>query len=177
MAFQSLLTNTCFYWKHICVRNFLGKAQKGLKRLAQIGGELRRTNLLAGISGPVNALNCRISLMRLCYRIVTTNSKTFRTTHEAKKCSSTLLKRILPPPARGLCYAFSTTMALRTRARVLLDAANKSESVMSGEGGLRGFIQRVQERLSTGKLLRPDVEDDVLRMPVSESNYRFPSPG
>jgi len=68
-------------------------------------------------------------------------------------------------------------MALRTRSRVLLDAAGKGESVMSGEGGLRGFVERVKERVTTGKLLRPDVEDDVLRKPVSESHFRFPSPG
>lgn len=68
-------------------------------------------------------------------------------------------------------------MALRARGRVLLDAANKSESVLSGEGGLRGFMHRVQERITTGKLLRPDVEDDVLRKPVAESKFRFPSPG
>lgn len=68
-------------------------------------------------------------------------------------------------------------MALRTRSRVLLEAAKKSEVVASGEGGLRGFMERVRERVATGKLLRPDVEDDILRMPVSESKFRYPSPG
>lgn len=69
------------------------------------------------------------------------------------------------------------TMALRARGRVLLDAANKGETVLIGEGGLRGFMHRVRERLATGKLLRPDVEDDVLRKPVGEAKFRFPSPG
>lgn len=68
-------------------------------------------------------------------------------------------------------------MALRSRALVTLQSAAKSESVISGEGGLRGFMQRVRERLSTGKLLRPDLEEDVLRLPVAESKYRHPSPG
>ncbi|PXF47489.1 hypothetical protein BWQ96_02633 [Gracilariopsis chorda] len=68
-------------------------------------------------------------------------------------------------------------MALRSRTAVLLNAANKSESVMSAEGGLRAFVQRLRERLSTGKILRPDVQDDVLRQPVSESKFRYPSPG
>lgn len=68
-------------------------------------------------------------------------------------------------------------MALRSRGNMLLKAAKDGETVLSGEGGLRGFMHRVRERLSTGKLLRPDVEEDVLRIPVSESNYRFPSPG
>lgn len=68
-------------------------------------------------------------------------------------------------------------MALRARSRMLLDAANKSETIISGEGGLRGFVQRVRERFTTGKLLRPDVADDVLRKPVSESKFRYPSPG
>lgn len=68
-------------------------------------------------------------------------------------------------------------MALRSRARIALDVASKTEGIISGEGGLRGFMQRLKARLTTGKLLRPDVEDDVLRMPVSESHFRFPSPG
>lgn len=68
-------------------------------------------------------------------------------------------------------------MALRTRAKIVLDTASKSESVISGEGGLRGLMHRVRERFATGKLLRPDVEDDPLRKPVSESGFRFPSPG
>lgn len=68
-------------------------------------------------------------------------------------------------------------MALRTRGRILLNAAGKGESVLSGEGGLRGLMERIRERLSTGKLLRPDVEEDVLRRPVEESKFRFPSPG
>lgn len=68
-------------------------------------------------------------------------------------------------------------MALRSRARALYDVAGKSETVISGEGGLRGFMQRVRQRLQTGKILRPDVADDVLRKPVEESKYRFPSPG
>lgn len=68
-------------------------------------------------------------------------------------------------------------MALRARGRVLLDAANKGETVLSGEGGLRGFMQRLRARVTTGKLLRPDVEEDVLRLPVTESKFRFPSPG
>lgn len=68
-------------------------------------------------------------------------------------------------------------MALRSRAKVFLDTASKQESVISGEGGLRGFMQRVRERFITGKILRPDVEDDPLRKPVSESGFRFPSPG
>ncbi|CAN8070105.1 unnamed protein product [Agarophyton chilense] len=66
---------------------------------------------------------------------------------------------------------------LRSRATPLLAAAGKAESALSGEGGLRGFVQRMQARVRTGKILRPDVEDDVLRKPVSESNFRFPSPG
>lgn len=68
-------------------------------------------------------------------------------------------------------------MAFRSRALVVLETAGKAESVISGEGGLRGFMHRVRERFSTGKLLRPDVEDDVLRKPVTESKFRFPSPG
>ncbi|KAI0567072.1 NADH:ubiquinone oxidoreductase subunit B14.5a [Gracilaria domingensis] len=35
----------------------------------------------------------------------------------------------------------------------------------------------MQARVRTGKILRPDVEDDVLRKPVSESKFRYPSPG
>lgn len=69
-------------------------------------------------------------------------------------------------------------MALRARSRTLLaKAAKEGEIVLSGEGGLRGFIERVRERLVTGKLLRPDVEEDVLRLPVEKSQFRFPSPG
>lgn len=60
---------------------------------------------------------------------------------------------------------------------MLLKAAKNGDTVLTGEGGLRGFMQRLRERLSTGKLLRPDVEDDVLRIPVSEAKFRFPSPG
>lgn len=61
-------------------------------------------------------------------------------------------------------------MALRTTARL------NSAPLLSGEGGLRGLIQRITTRLSTGKILRPDVEDDVLRKPVSESQFRSPAP-
>ena len=61
--------------------------------------------------------------------------------------------------------------------RILLQSANKSEPILSGEGGLRGMMQRMRDRFGTGKLLRPDVEDDVLRKPVSESKFRYPSPG
>lgn len=68
-------------------------------------------------------------------------------------------------------------MALRARSHVLLQAASKPESVISGEGGFRGFLQRLGARLSTGKILRLDVADDILRKPVSESEFRYPSPG
>lgn len=67
-------------------------------------------------------------------------------------------------------------MALRSVSRVLRDTAGKSESVLSGEGGLRGLMQRLGERLSSGKLLRADLEEDVLRLPVEKSQFRYPSP-
>lgn len=75
---------------------------------------------------------------------------------------------ILPHPPR--------TMALRSRARILLDSAAKADGPIF-EGGLRGFMGRFRERFTTGKLLRPDVEDDILRKPVSEAAFRYPSPG
>ena len=69
-------------------------------------------------------------------------------------------------------------MALRFYRRAFLaEAAKESESVLQGEGGFRGLMQRLRERFSTGKLLRPDVEEDVLRLPVEQSHFRFPSPG
>lgn len=58
-------------------------------------------------------------------------------------------------------------MALRSTARLL-----KTDGVLHGEGGLRGLMQRVTERLSSGKLIRPDVADDMLRVPVEKSQYR-----
>lgn len=62
-------------------------------------------------------------------------------------------------------------MFLRRGPRVLLAAANTG----SGESG--GIVERLRNRFATGKILRPDVADDVLRQPVEESKFRFPSPG
>lgn len=61
-------------------------------------------------------------------------------------------------------------MALRTRARVLLDAAKNGSSAP-------GILENVRKRVTTGKLLRPDVSDDILRQPVDQAKFRFPSPG
>ncbi|OSX70328.1 hypothetical protein BU14_0785s0005 [Porphyra umbilicalis] len=43
--------------------------------------------------------------------------------------------------------------------------------------GLIGVLASLKERLATGKLLRPDVADDVLRLPMEQSKYRTPAPG
>lgn len=67
-------------------------------------------------------------------------------------------------------------MALRSTARVL-SSSGKPGGFLVGEGGLRGLMQRVRERILTGKILRPDVEDDVLRLPVEQSGYRAAAPG
>lgn len=64
-------------------------------------------------------------------------------------------------------------MALRASARVLREAAGKSGGSVPG-GGL---LQDIRKRISTQKFLRPDVEDDILRQPVDQAKYRFPSPG
>jgi hypothetical protein len=40
-----------------------------------------------------------------------------------------------------------------------------------------GFFKDIKKRVTTGKLLRPDVADDILRLPVDEAKFRFPSPG
>jgi hypothetical protein len=61
-------------------------------------------------------------------------------------------------------------MAFRATASVL--RAAKKESVAPPS-----FLQSLRKRVTTGKLLRPDVEDDILRQPVDKSLYRFPSPG
>lgn len=71
-------------------------------------------------------------------------------------------------------------MALRSRARLVLDTMSKSDRAMSssiGEGGLRGLIHRVRETVLGGKFVRQDVGNDVLRRPVSETGFRMPSPG
>lgn len=68
-------------------------------------------------------------------------------------------------------------MAFRSSLRPLLNAAREGEPLFSSKGGLRGFMERLKERLSTGKFVRPDVEDDVLRKPVDVSHFRSPSPG
>jgi hypothetical protein len=63
-------------------------------------------------------------------------------------------------------------MALRTTARTLLAAAGKD-----GAAPAAGLLQDIRKRVTTGKLLRPDVADDVLRQPVDEAKYRSPAPG
>lgn len=87
----------------------------------------------------------------------------------AHPCRSTLTPKVLDTRR--------CSMALRSGTRVLRAAAGKPYSVLSGEGGLRGLAQRVRERLASGKIVRPDVEDDVLRLPVEQSQYRSPAPG
>lgn len=72
--------------------------------------------------------------------------------------------------------------ALRSRARVILDAASKCDraamsSSSGGEGGLRGLVHRVRKTVLGGKFIRDDVGNDVLRRPVSETGFRMPSPG
>jgi hypothetical protein len=67
-------------------------------------------------------------------------------------------------------------MALRTRARVLLAAAGKDRGA-SGPEKTSSLFENVRKRVVTGKLLRPDVVDDTLRLPVDQTNFRFPSPG
>lgn len=64
-------------------------------------------------------------------------------------------------------------MALRVSARVLREAAGKS----GGSAPAGGLLQDIRKRISTQKFLRPDVEDDILRQPVDQAKYRFPSPG
>lgn len=71
----------------------------------------------------------------------------------------------------------SVPMAFRASVRPLLCAARGPEPLLGGEGGLRGFVERLKQRLSTGKFVRPDVQDDYLRKPVDEESFRFPSPG
>jgi hypothetical protein len=66
-------------------------------------------------------------------------------------------------------------MALRARARVLLAAAGRDQGPNPEKAS--GFFENVRKRVTTGKLLRPDVVDDTLRLPVDEANFRFPSPG
>lgn len=61
-------------------------------------------------------------------------------------------------------------MALRGTA-VARAAATRPPS------GVIGFLASLKERLATGKLLRPDVADDVLRLPMEQSKYRTPAPG
>ena len=68
-------------------------------------------------------------------------------------------------------------MAFRGQISPLLSATRSRQPLLGGKGGLRGFLERLSLRLSTGKLLRPDVSDDILRRPVEEERFRFPSPG
>lgn len=68
-------------------------------------------------------------------------------------------------------------MALRSRARAfgaLLADAGKGDAASAAAPGL---LQDIRKRVTTGKLLRPDVEDDILRQPVEKAKYRYPSPG
>lgn len=61
-------------------------------------------------------------------------------------------------------------MALRSSFRLLSSAGTKSVPPP-------GVASSIRERLATGKLLRPDVADDILRKPVDEAKYRSPAPG
>lgn len=56
----------------------------------------------------------------------------------------------------------------------LLAEAGKRDAASPAAPGL---LQDIRKRVSTGKILRPDVEDDILRQPVETAKYRFPSPG
>ena len=64
-------------------------------------------------------------------------------------------------------------MALRSTAR-LLRAAGSGDG--ANAGGLRGFTERLKTVLFTGKVLRQDLEEDNLRIPIEKSQYRYPSP-
>jgi len=44
-------------------------------------------------------------------------------------------------------------------------------------GGLRGLMDRLRTAFTRGKIVRQDVEEDNLRRPANETNFRFPSPG
>mmetsp|Transcript_6165 Transcript_6165/g.13161 ORF Transcript_6165/g.13161 Transcript_6165/m.13161 type:complete len:138 (+) Transcript_6165:64-477(+) len=65
--------------------------------------------------------------------------------------------------------------ALRA-GRVLRCAKEGGDGAAAFSGGLRGWMERAKVILSTGKLLRQDVADDNLRVPVKDLKYRFPSP-
>lgn len=95
------------------------------------------------------------------YVVLTCSLRTLRT--------PVVLVAFLPPivTPRSAC---DSLMALRGTAAVRAAAARPPSGVI-------GFLASLKERLASGKLLRPDVADDVLRLPMEQSKYRTPAPG
>lgn len=87
----------------------------------------------------------------------------------------------LTNPASVLVYAFFfrivPTRPASDSVMFLRGTAVARAAAARPPSGVIGFLASLKERLATGKLLRPDVADDVLRLPMEQSKYRTPAPG